>query len=222
MKATIIQNSAYGAAGLVQEFITAKGWTARQTLLPADLIHRDLRTVVDDVVILLGSPRGTYETHVQWIARELALVRRLVAEEVPLFGICFGAQMIATTLGGSSTPMDHRYRGWMPNHEVVSEVWRGPWLRWHGDVIALPSEAEIFSADGDVVQAFRRGTAVGVQFHPEVSADLLRAWLEERGTGDGSGRAELETAIAYADANGPAIRRRAFDLFEHVFEMIRS
>ncbi len=176
MNVTVIQNSAYGRAGLVEKYIAAKGWTYRRTLMPKDVVSTDLAHIVDDVVVFLGSRHGVYETHIQWVARQRALMRRLLANSVPVFGICFGAQLMATALGGTVAPMGYRCRGWMTNEIAADSIWQGPWLRWHGDFIALPETVKVFASDRDIVQAFAQGAAAGVQFHPEVSSDLLLKW----------------------------------------------
>ncbi|WP_045835758.1 type 1 glutamine amidotransferase [Hyphomicrobium sp. 99] len=220
MKVTVIQNSAYGPAGLVEKYISAKGWTCRQVLSPKDVVTTDLAHIVDDVVIFLGSRRGVYETHVQWIARQRALMRRLMANSVPVFGICFGAQLMATALGGTVAPMGHRYRGWMVNDHAVNSIWEGPWLRWHGDSITLPEGVEIFASDQNTIQAFRQGSAVGVQFHPEISSDLLHQWAAYRTSMTGPDKFALQEATVYAESHARQIERRAFELIDEVFGMM--
>lgn len=220
MNVTVIQNSAYGRAGLIEKYIAAKGWTHRRTLSPKELVATDLADIVDDVVVFLGSRRGVYETHIQWIARQRALMRRLLANSVPVFGICFGAQLMATALDGAVAPMGHRCRGWMTNETAADSVWQGPWLRWHGDFITLPGTVKVFAADRDIVQAFAQGSAAGVQFHPEVSGDLLLKWAGYRASMADTDRAALDKAITYAESHAVEIEKRAFDLFDHVFGMI--
>lgn len=222
MKVTIIQNSAYGRAGLVEKFIAAKGWTCRRTMSPGEVITTDLTSIVDDAVVFLGSPRGVYETHIQWIARERALMKRLIANSVPVFGICFGAQLLATALGGSVKPMRRRYRGWMENATATAPVWQGPWLRWHGDFITLPDHVKVFAADADTVQAFEHRNAIGVQFHPEVSEDVLQQWGAYRGTMPEPDKRALDEALSYAASHATEIEKRAFDLFENTFNRITS
>ncbi len=220
MKVTVIQNSAYGRAGLVEKFIAAKGWTCRRTLSPKEIVSTDLARIVDDAVVFLGSRRGVYETHVQWVARERALMKRLIANSVPVFGICFGAKLLATALDGTVMPMGHRYRGWMQNAIASEPLWEGPWLRWHGDFITLPAGVKVFAADSNTVQAFESGSAVGVQFHPEVSNDVLEEWGAYRTQMSDADRQALDQALAYANSHTATIEKRAFELFENVFGII--
>lgn len=220
MKVTVIQNSTYGRAGLVDKFIRAKGWSCRRTLSPKDIVATDLSNVVDDVVVFLGSRRGVYETHVQWIARERALMKRLVDNAVPVFGICFGAQLLATALGGTVSPMGRTYRGWMENAIASAPAWRGPWLRWHGDFITLPGDTKVLARDANTVQAFEHGNAVGVQFHPEVSNAVLRDWCAYRTAMPAEDQRSLDQALRYADDHALEIEKRAFALFDNIFDKI--
>lgn len=217
MNITIVQNSSYGSAGLVDDYIRARGWTGRQILSAEDLIWTDLDRIEADRVVFLGSPRGVYETHVQWISRQHALMRRMIDKDIPVFGICFGAQLLAAVSGGHVGPMGRSFRGWIANEESTDPISHGPWLRWHGDAITLPQHASPLAADQGTVQAFRMGRHVGVQFHPEVSGNLLRGWLQERDPSDHEARAALERAAAFADGHAAEIRRRAFDLFDFAF-----
>lgn len=220
MKVTVIQNSTYGSAGLVEKFIRAKGWSCRRTLLPKDIVATDLSNVVDDAVVFLGSRRGVYETHVQWIARERALMKRLVDNSAPVFGICFGAQLLATAVGGSVSPMGHTYRGWMENAVASAPAWRGPWLRWHGDFITLPGDVKVLASDANTVQAFEHGNAVGVQFHPEVSNAVLQDWGTYRAAMPDKDQRSLDQALRYADDHALEIEKRAFALFDNIFDKI--
>lgn len=222
MKITVIQNSAYGRAGLVEKFIAAKDWTCRRTISSKEIVTTDLGNVVDDAVVFLGSRRGVYESHVQWIARERALMKRLVANSVPVFGICFGAQLLATAIGGTVAPIGHRYRGWMENATASAPIWEGPWLRWHGDFITLPKEVDVFARDDNTVQAFAHGNAIGVQFHPEVSGSVLQEWSAYRGSMSYEDQSALDAALHYADTHSEKIQKRAFDLFEVIFCSITS
>ncbi|WP_423414556.1 type 1 glutamine amidotransferase [Hyphomicrobium sp. B1] len=220
MRVTVIQNSAYGSAGLVEKFIASKGWTCRRTLSPKDIVTTDLADIADDVVVFLGSRRGVYETHIQWIARERALMKRLIDNAIPVLGICFGAQLLATALGGTVKPIGHRYRGWMENAFASTPVWQGPWLRWHGDFITLPGEIKVLARDNETVQAFEYGNAVGVQFHPEVSNAVLKDWGAYRRSMPEEDQISLAKALNYADDHAYEIEKRAFELFDNIFGKI--
>src|SRR5262249_13183500 len=52
-----------------------------------------------DAAVVLGSEQTAYDDAVPWLAAELAFAARLLAAEVPVLGICFGAQILARVLG---------------------------------------------------------------------------------------------------------------------------
>ncbi len=220
MNVTIFQNSTYGASGLIGEYIQAKGWKSRRTIFPQDILSGELNSFADDAVVFFGSPHGVYETDIPWIARQRQLMASLLAQGTPVFGVCFGGQLLATAAGGTVAPMGRRFRAWLANEYAADSVWQGPWLRWHGDFITLPETVEVFARDQGTVQAFQYGSGVGVQFHPEVSAELLDGWERESDPTDEVSVAAYKVARRIAAEQSTAIRDRAFTLFDHVFERI--
>jgi GMP synthase (glutamine-hydrolysing) len=215
MRLTFIQHIPYAGPGLIREFAEAKGWVCDGTLTPEDPRSLELANVPGDAVVFLGSTHGVYDTHVPWIARERRLMRGLVASSRPVLGVCFGAQMLGTALGGRVMPMPQPYQGWCENEDAVDDLWRGPWLRWHGDRIFLPGSVEVFARNDETVQAFRQGCAVGVQFHPEVDGTVLTDWIASGSTGN------LISARRYADDHAKEIRDRAFALLDRIFAMLK-
>jgi GMP synthase (glutamine-hydrolysing) len=130
------------------------------------------------LVVLLGSPHGVYQTEIPWIVAQRAMVAERLAARRPTIGICFGAQMLAVAAGGEVAPMpDGRFfRGWLGIEEATDPALAGPWPRWHGDAIQAPPRAEVLARDAGTVQAFALPNAIGVQFHPEATPDLLQDW----------------------------------------------
>jgi GMP synthase-like glutamine amidotransferase len=55
----------------------------------------------------------------------------------------------------------------------------GPWFTWHGDRCILPTDVSVLARNEIAVQAFRHGKSAAVQFHPEVTADMVRSWIAE-------------------------------------------
>jgi GMP synthase (glutamine-hydrolysing) len=128
--------------------------------------------VASDLIVALGSSRGAYED-VDWVHHERSFVRAAIDADVPVFGICFGAQLIATAVGGNSAPVGRRYTGWYENDVPRDSVWHGPRLRWHSDEISAPRGAEIIATSDSLIQAFQYRRALGVQFHPEADDETL-------------------------------------------------
>lgn len=175
MKILIIRNSETAPEGAFGEWLAQQGHALTVTVPDAlDAAAMDAA----EVVVTLGSPHGVYDTHVDWIPRQRALLAARLAARRPTIGICFGAQIIAAAAGGDSTRIaDGRfYRGWFGIARAADPVLAGPWPRWHGDSITAPPGAEVLAEDDGTVQALALPRAVGVQFHPEATPAILQAW----------------------------------------------
>jgi putative intracellular protease/amidase len=70
-----------------------------------------------DAAVVLGSEQTAYDDAVPWLAAELAFVRRLLAGEVPVLGICFGAQVLARVLGARLYRLAEPEIGWVRGHQ---------------------------------------------------------------------------------------------------------
>ncbi|MFC7054272.1 type 1 glutamine amidotransferase [Hansschlegelia quercus] len=215
MDVTVIQHSPSGHAGLIGDYVVERLGATLRTLYSDALLHASVDDLKSDAVVVMGSARGVYETEIPWIARQRELMRGLVESGVPVFGVCFGAQLLATAIGGDVRPTGDFHLGWRENPEA-STVWKGPWLRWHGDHVSLPADVEVMARADGLVQAFARGSAVGVQFHPEASSDMLDRWSQEAML-KGRLAEQASDVAAYARQNAEAIRAKSYDLFDHVF-----
>jgi GMP synthase (glutamine-hydrolysing) len=83
-----------------------------------------------------------YDDAVPWITDERAFLRAAIDAEVPVFGICFGSQILAHVLGGHVRPGARPEIGWMEVDTAAPElVAPGPWLVWHFDALVPPPGA---------------------------------------------------------------------------------
>jgi GMP synthase (glutamine-hydrolysing) len=173
----IVRNSQHAPEGAFGDWLRAQGH--KLTVTGGEALDEAAMDRAD-AVVLLGSPHGVYDTHIPWIPRQKALVAARLAQRCPTIGICFGAQMMAAAGGGDSARIaDGRFfRGWFGLDRVADPVLAGPWPRWHGDAIAAPPGAEVLAEDAGTVQALVLPRAVGVQFHPEATPEILQSWAE--------------------------------------------
>jgi GMP synthase (glutamine-hydrolysing) len=136
--------------------------------------------------IVMGGPMNADEVDVH---PELASEREWLAEalgrDMPVLGICLGAQLLARALGAEVRAGEGVELGYAPV-EILDpdDPILGPLapsatvLHWHGDVFDLPEGAKhLARSERTEVQAFRHGNAWGVLFHPESDFALLEAWL---------------------------------------------
>jgi GMP synthase (glutamine-hydrolysing) len=144
-------------------------------------------------VISLGGEMGAHEENAYpFLTREIALLREAHAKGVPVLGICLGGQLLARALGA---PVRARHRdevGWLEveilHHDLLFGQ-PGPTrqFQWHKDSFDVPDRADhVASSAACPGQVFRAGASYGIQFHPELTVDLLRLW-----SGTEEGRADL-------------------------------
>ncbi len=165
--------------GMLHEALILRGYRAvvRSVLAGQTLpSHRDV-----DVIIALGSEASAYDTGLPWLNTEVDFLRDAIADETPILGICFGAQLLARALGGAVEPSDTPELGLIEvETDVPAILSRGPWVSSHYDVIRPPSGALVIARTSVAVQAFVHGPHLGLQMHPEVDTAVLRAWQGRR------------------------------------------
>jgi GMP synthase-like glutamine amidotransferase len=138
-------------------------------------------------IVVMGGPMGAYEDAAYpWLAPEKKLLREAVDADVPVWGVCLGAQLLAAALGARVYAGDRPEVGVLPvelepgagDDPVFSAAPpRFPTLQWHGDTFDLPAGAtRLASSPAYPNQAFRVGRSYGLQFHVEVSLDLATQW----------------------------------------------
>ena len=201
LRALIVQHEAPTPPGLVSD------WLA-QRAASVDVLRIDLEDHVPDprdydLIVSLGSEFPAFDDSVPFIGRETQLIQQAASADVPFLGLCFGGQLMARVLGGRSFRADRSEIGWLPvrtnDPELVGE---GPWFQWHFDSFTLPPGARLIAETDVGPQAYVIGRSLGLQFHPEVSPEIMDAWV-------GAYRHELDAEGVDPDALLEETRRRA-------------
>ncbi|MEM1234684.1 MAG: type 1 glutamine amidotransferase [Pseudomonadota bacterium] len=134
-----------------------------------------------DGAIITGSPASVQEG-LWWMTRLEALVRQMFHSKVPVFGACFGHQIIARALGGRVGDNPQGPVTGVVTAEYADQTM--PVYASHTEqVIELPAGTETHArAEGCEIAGFRVGTLIETtQYHPEMTSDFFAALLEEYG-----------------------------------------
>ena len=142
-------------------------------------------------LIVMGGPMGVYDAdRYPFLTREMNLIRQARESQLPVIGICLGAQLIAAALGARVYPGAQKEIGWYPvqvvapGEDLACDL-PSPFMafHWHGDTFDLPSGAvRLFRSELYENQGFRyRDNIYAFQFHFEVSAAMIADWLLDKG-----------------------------------------
>lgn len=134
--------------------------------------------------IVFGGPMSANDDHLPHIRTELAWLEIALCQEKPLLGICLGAQLMARVLGAKvgTHPAGMVEIGYVSIRPTASGLPYFPApmrvYQWHCEGFDLPEQATPLAAGTTFPhQAYRYGKrAFGLQFHPEMTARMLRKW----------------------------------------------
>jgi GMP synthase-like glutamine amidotransferase len=182
MRVLVIKHHDIDDPGFIGSAFTDRGAVLETHLVPDDGPLPALDGI--DHIVVLGAAWSVYDTNTigHWIGSELDWLRGADAAGVPVLGICFGAQALATALGGRVEPAPHPEIGWSTIESLDPDlIEAGPWLEFHSDQFVLPPRSRLLARNDVCAQAFAVGRHLAVQFHPEVDGAQVRRWLESGG-----------------------------------------
>lgn len=177
----VVANGADTDAGYVGERLAQLGYRLQTVLRDSRELSADLPA--DDppaLLLLLGSEWSVHDpVGPTALAAECALVLAARDADVPVLGLCYGAQVLAHAYGGRVRPGPRAEVGLVRvDSDDPSLVAPGPWMAFHTDVLDVPPGATEIARNDCGAQAFVLPGALAVQFHPEVRPDVLAGWAE--------------------------------------------
>jgi len=140
-----------------------------------------------DVALVGGTPISAYEAEAHdFLRNELDLLREVIARQIPVLGVCCGAQMLAMLLGATVEPAEAMeiggYTATLTDEGVADSLLTQfprelPVFHWHRDTFEVPAGGTLLmEGSGCRNQMFRAGAVVGVQFHLETTAAEAWTW----------------------------------------------
>jgi GMP synthase-like glutamine amidotransferase len=214
IRALILQHEEPTPPGLVTEWL--REHDAEVETLRIDVDDREVDPTQYDLIVSLGSEFAAFDDTKPFVPREAQLMRRAVDADVPVLGLCFGGQMLARVLGADLYRSDQSEIGWLPvrsrDPELVPE---GPWFQWHFDSFSEPPGATVIAETDIGPQAFTVGRSLGLQFHPEVTPEIMDDWVRVyRHELDGDG-VDPDALLQETRARANESRRMSWQLLEH-------
>lgn len=166
-----------------------------------------------DGIFLSGSPHGAYED-IGWINREHELIVAAAEAQIPMLGICFGSQILASALCGREEVFRREsceigYKDLPVTHAARDDTIAGDLGKsvhmfvWHNDEVRAGHPDMRILAQSDLcpnqIWRYRDQSIWGIQGHPEITAAQAPIWFEENRSRMEADGADIAALKASAD-----------------------
>ncbi len=220
--AKCLQHVPFEGPGAFRPALEERGYSVQTVLVP------DVGPPPDpgDFLLIMGGPMSVNDPHL-WIEKEQQFVKSAIAQNIPVLGICFGAQLLAKTFGSSITPGGKFEIGMTPIM-LTEEGKLDPGFfgmphtfsvfQWHGEGFSAPQNAVTLAKSADFpVQAFRVGARVyALLFHLEMQEGGMVSLCQECPEDVTRGEIPPEIIQSQAVPHLPQLHRMADRLIGHL------
>jgi len=191
MRAHYLQHVPFEELGSIETWLNNKGYEISSTRFFKNHDLPDPHKI--NFLIVLGGPMSVNDDkEYPWMTAEKKFIRDVIELQIPILGICLGAQLIASALGSNVYSNPKKEIGWFPVEGVpvdASKKFQFPssfeCFHWHGETFDLPEDSVLLAKSKACNnQAFQLGSfVIGLQFHlettPEAAKKLVRNCRQE-------------------------------------------
>jgi GMP synthase (glutamine-hydrolysing) len=223
MKIIILIHTASETAGSLGEYLKEIGVDAQ--IIRLDKGDRIPPLGAFDAVISMGGTMNVYEEDkFPFLKDETEFLKEAIYKDTPIVGVCLGGQMIAKAAGATVVKSPTKEVGWYP--VALTAKGRRDLLfdglpeslevfQYHEDMFNLPEGAELLAkSEGCPHQAFRLRNAFALQFHVEVTPDMLKEWF--------SNSEGLKTMLEGYDQRASSLVPRARAMYDNWLGLIKD
>jgi GMP synthase-like glutamine amidotransferase len=143
----------------------------------------------DAVIVLGGAMHPHEEAQHPWLGSQRDWLRGLLSQDVPVLGVCLGAELLGQAAGGSVVQLASPEIGW-EEARLTADAAGDPVfgelppafasLQWHSYAVEPPAGAPVLVRTPGSAQAYRLAPrAWGMQFHAEVTPEIVEGWIAE-------------------------------------------
>lgn len=227
-QALVLKHIAIEGPGTLGDFLIKKGINLTTIeLYKEDLYLLSINLKEFIAVIILGGPMNVYEEDkYPFLKWENNFIKEVLRADMPLLGICLGAQLIAKAAGGKISKAPKKELGWfevaLEKETIRDRLFRGVEdnlrvFQWHEDTFTLPAQAVLLSRSNQLNQAFRIGQAYGFQFHIEVNAAIIKDWINYYFP---KAKAEYAGMLADFNRNQPQLESQRNLIYQNFLSLI--
>jgi len=198
----IFRHAACVGPGYLGDFLENHGIPYKMICIDEDSHIPQQIDAVSGLIFMGGSMNVT--DPLAWIDEEKKLILQADKQNIPVMGICLGAQLMSAALGATITHDPNMEIGWHAVNPCYDET-KYPWLNalpnnnvpfhWHADSFSIPEGATpLFHSQCRQNQAYIMNNHIAIQFHPEMTSEMVEEWVRLFGSDLEQGHACAQSA----------------------------